>query len=243
MVPNIYRQIDSPFFISHPSSHPTSLPGVQVMSVDILPTQIPQDASSHFSKALMPYLRTLIRQYQGALHSHEHERVEALERATIAQQGELKSVHRWLTTPLREFRQKEKQATESAPLPLVTIAEDPIQDKVKLSGTASKRKVLMLGSGMVARPAVEELSKRTDVRLVVGECSFKVRCNISLCLFLFCWLASNNVLEAPFAREDFEDVVFKQVDLSNLTAVDSLVRDADVVVRSNYDPYAVLSCA
>jgi len=126
------------------------------MSVDILPTQIPQDASAHFSAALMPYLRTLIRQYQGSATSADKERLEALDRATIAQHGALQGVHRWLVGPLREFR----QAAATAPAP---AGGGHVGVRV-----TRKKRVLVLGSGMVARPAVEELGKRTDVQLVVG---------------------------------------------------------------------------
>lgn len=121
------------------------------MSVDILPTQIPQDASAHFSAALMPYLRTLIRQYQGSVTGADTQRLQALDRATIAQHGALQGVHRWLVGPLREFRQG--------------AAAPPGGRHV---GVTQKKRVLLLGSGMVARPAVEELAGRTDVQLVVG---------------------------------------------------------------------------
>lgn len=139
------------------------------MSVDILPTQIPQDASTHFSKALMPYLRTLIRQYQGNLASDDQDRVTALNRATIAQQGALIGKQKWLATPLRDFRQKQKRASEATHCSTPLQAQVPAGDKDKPVGIAPKKKVLLLGTGMVARPAVEEFSKRNDVILVVGN--------------------------------------------------------------------------
>lgn len=69
------------------------------MSVDILPTQLPLDASCHFSNALMPYLRVLVREYQGESIGETKEDaplVEALERATIAKRGRLTEGHGWL---------------------------------------------------------------------------------------------------------------------------------------------------
>lgn len=135
------------------------------MSVDILPAQIPLDASAHFSAALMPYLRTLIRQYQGSLINEDKDKVEALDRATIAQHGELKGAHKWLTTPLRDFR--EKQATGATIIS--PGVQGSIQDKENLAGFVPKKKVLLLGSGMVARPVIEEILKRKGVQLVVGE--------------------------------------------------------------------------
>ncbi|KAF8493580.1 Saccharopine dehydrogenase-domain-containing protein [Gautieria morchelliformis] len=214
--------IDSPFYISRPSSLPPSFPGVQVMSVDILPTQIPQDASAHFSTALMPYLRTLIRQYQGTLGNEEQERVASLGRATIAQHGSLQGAHKWLAAPLRELN--EDRATDLTLIQPDLRARGAIQDKAKLAGSTPKKKVLLLGSGMVARPVVEEFSKRKDVHLVV---------------------ASNNVMDAPFINERFQNVTFKQVDLADIAEVDSLVSDADVVVSllpAPFHPAAAKLC-
>jgi hypothetical protein len=38
-------------------------------------------------------------------------------------------------------------------------------------------------------------------------------------------------MDAPFINEPFQNVAFKQVDLADIAEVDSLVRNADVVVR------------
>ena len=115
------------------------------MSVDILPSSLPLDASEHFCRVLMPYLNALIQEYRG--RSVEQEYSEALKTATVAKDGQLHGTHTWLEAPLDKWRR-------SSP---------------KLEGSPRKQKVLMLGSGMVAGPAVQELCKRSDVELVVGQ--------------------------------------------------------------------------
>jgi alpha-aminoadipic semialdehyde synthase len=62
-----------------------------MMAVDILPTSIPYDASVHFSSVLMPYLRVLLRKYQGKKLQDDEDRAlkKALKNATIAKKGKL----------------------------------------------------------------------------------------------------------------------------------------------------------
>jgi alpha-aminoadipic semialdehyde synthase len=123
------------------------------MSVDILPSSLPLDASQHFSGVLMPYLRTLIDEYRGQPSSREH--LEALNVATVARNGELQGKHRWLAEPVGKW-----QATRAAEL----------ERKAGVAGTLlRKKRVLMLGSGMVAGPAVQEICKRSDVEIIVGQ--------------------------------------------------------------------------
>jgi alpha-aminoadipic semialdehyde synthase len=64
-----------------------------MMAVDILPTSIPYDASVHFSHALMPYLRVLVRQHRGEQleSAAEKEAASGLQNAVIAEKGVLAS--------------------------------------------------------------------------------------------------------------------------------------------------------
>jgi alpha-aminoadipic semialdehyde synthase len=120
------------------------------MAVDILPSSIPLDASVHFSNVLLDYLKVIVREYrrEGAKTGEEKEMREALERATVARDGMLVGKHRWLSEPVAKWRAE--AATQAA-------------EQLK-----PKKKVLMLGSGMVAGPAVDEIAKRSDVELLVG---------------------------------------------------------------------------
>lgn len=137
--------ISEPFFKYRPSTLPAHLPSVQIMSVDILPSSLPLDASEHFCRVLMPYLKAAIQEYRGLPVKQEYS--EALKTATVAKDGQLQGTHTWLEDPLDKWR----------------------RSAVKLEGSPRKKKVLMLGSGMVAGPAVQELCKRSDVELVVGQ--------------------------------------------------------------------------
>lgn len=122
------------------------------MAVDILPTALPREASVHFSNVLSPYLKAVLREYRQTasdkLDSAQQNAHDALERATVARGGVLRESHRWLEGPLGAWR-AQREASEALRL-------------------ARKKRVLMLGSGMVAGPAINEIVKRGDVELVVG---------------------------------------------------------------------------
>ena len=141
--------LSSPFFKVQPSE--PSLPQVQIMSVDILPTSIPLDASRHFSNALMPYLERAMGWYSSDASSNPG-MGEALERATVAVGGALTEKHRWLQQGVDKWR-VEKKAQVIQPATGASI---------------QKKRVLLLGSGMVAGPAVDYIAQRKDVELVVG---------------------------------------------------------------------------
>ncbi|KAG1903451.1 Saccharopine dehydrogenase-domain-containing protein [Suillus fuscotomentosus] len=144
--------LSDPFFKHRPSSLPSHLPSVTIMSVDILPSSLPLDASQHFCGVLMPYLRALIDEYHGRPGSREH--LEALNVATIARNGELQGKHRGLAAHVERW-----QASRAA----------EIASKAGVAETSlRKKRVLMLGSGMVAGPAVQEICKRSDVEIIVA---------------------------------------------------------------------------
>ncbi len=131
-----------------------------MMSVDILPTALSRESSVHFSSVLMPYLRTLVKEYKfGRSHdslktNEDSERLHALERATVASHGHLRDDHKWLEGPLGAWR---GQSRGTHPASAVS------------SGAARKKKVLVLGSGMVAGPAIDEIASHADTELVVGK--------------------------------------------------------------------------
>lgn len=116
------------------------------MSVDILPSELPLDSSKYFSSMLLPYLETLIRMEQGKpLGEQDKVNAAILERGTIVKKGKLAPKHEWLQEHL---------------------------DKLNVASNANmpkpKKRILILGSGMVAGPTVDEISKRRDVELVIG---------------------------------------------------------------------------
>ena len=70
-----------------------------------------------------------------------------MSRATVAQEGRLLGKHTWLGEKVEAWRASSSAEAQTA---------------------VRKRRVLMLGSGMVAGPAVTEICKRGDVELIVG---------------------------------------------------------------------------
>lgn len=154
-----HSTLSAPSFSTRPAALPAHLRDVTVMAVDILPTALPRDASQHFARVLLPYLRTVIGGYHGApvVDGGERGRAEALERATTAKGGVLAERHRWLEDgPLGAWRAQSRVVKSGA------------------GGAPARKKVLMLGSGMVAGPAVDEIARHGDVELVVGKCRLRV---------------------------------------------------------------------
>ncbi|KAJ6584864.1 Saccharopine dehydrogenase-domain-containing protein [Mycena capillaripes] len=198
--------LSSPFYKTRPSALPSYLPSVQMMAVDILPASIPLDASEHFSNALAPYLDNLIEYYRaggaGVLDP-------ALERATIASGGQLAEKHRWLQDSVDKLRMKGLLEPDAV-LPTAPV-EDSSSDEVVIGsmGVLRKKKVLLLGSGMVAGPAVEEIARREDVQLLI---------------------ASNSYVEASKLAQHYPNVECQIIDMKEEDSYARLISEADVVI-------------
>lgn len=189
-----HSTLSEPFFTARPATLPAHLRGVTVMAVDILPTALARDASAHFADVLAPYLRTLVRRYRGAplVDAEEQRRARALERATVAQDGVLAERHRWLEDgPLGAWRAQAEAGW------------------AKAANAPPRKKVLMLGSGMVAGPAVDEIARHGDVELVV---------------------ASNVLDEAQRLTAHHANASAVLVDMGDRQRVGELVKEADLVV-------------
>ncbi|KAF4583903.1 hypothetical protein EYR40_002401 [Pleurotus pulmonarius] len=227
----------------------TSLPAVQIMSVDILPTTIPLDASEHFAEAFKPYLNALIEQYQQFPHnSHkwpdsDDKYMKALDRATIAMNGELTSPHLWLQDNVTKWKaenpsEAQKLADDASSIFLMSLfkgngnnrqhetkaAERQQVYKPSSVGDAAsadvaeanrgyvggkKKRMLMLGSGMVAGPAVDEIARRPDVELLI---------------------ASNSLREVEKLTEHHLNVKYRLIDMKDLSTVSDLISESDVVI-------------
>jgi alpha-aminoadipic semialdehyde synthase len=185
--------LSAPFFYHHVNSDAM----VQIMAVDILPTSIPRDSSIAFSDVLLPYVRQLINGYRPItddakrrLGSYvqekediQRERGEALERATVTRDGTLAPRFAWLKEHVDAWRTRES-LKEKVPENVNEFESRKVdvnretQNGVGATGAlgfGKKKRVLMLGSGMVAGPAVHEIAKRGDVELVIGIVSFRVK--------------------------------------------------------------------
>lgn len=182
--------LSAPFFTTRPPNLPTHLPSITMMAVDILPTALPLEASQHFSSVLLPYLRTLISEYRAedksevagknewraADSADERRRKEALRRATVAQGGELSDTFTWLEAPLNAWSKSKSEAVVDIPAVGSVGGREAPATQYKSHAFEPKKKVLMLGSGMVTGPAIGELCKRTDIQLLVGSCTSLRRC-------------------------------------------------------------------
>lgn len=99
------------------------------------------DASEHFSSCILPYVRQLVVPSVSSADLNE-----SLDRASIVNNGQLVHRHTWLQARVDSLR--------------------PAGPLTHLSNR--KRKVLLLGSGLVASPAVEVFAARSDLHLAVG---------------------------------------------------------------------------
>ena len=84
---------------------------------------------------------------------------EALGRASVARDGKVREGFEWLDEKVRAWR-----AGEAA-----SRAEG---EKGAAAVPGRKKRVLVLGSGMVAGPAVDELAGTGDVEVVVGASAY-----------------------------------------------------------------------
>ncbi|KAI6122567.1 Saccharopine dehydrogenase-domain-containing protein [Pisolithus croceorrhizus] len=198
--------LSEPVFKHRPAFLPSHLPAVHIMSVDILPTSLPLDASNHFSGVLIPYLRALVREYRSVRGSASEEKQcqyeEALERATVAKGGQLVGKHKWLREPVEKWRSAAASSTALAMASSTGPA--PVENTVH-----GKKNVLMLGSGMVAGPAVQEICKREDVELVV---------------------ASNSIDEAKGLTRHLPNAHARFLDVNDSEEMARLIAQADIVV-------------
>lgn len=139
--------------------------GVTVVAVDILPASLPRDASVHFSSKLLRYVRSAVNAYKG-FKDDDVETGDALKRATIASEGRIQPGREWLAEKVEAWRASQGSPTESKHTASDTSSKD---DGLSMRRLAERKKrVLVLGSGMVAGPAVDELAARPDVEVIVG---------------------------------------------------------------------------
>lgn len=171
--------------------------GVTVVAVDILPASLPQDASVHFSERLLRYVRSVVNDYKGA-KDEDVETSNALQRATIASHGRLEKRHEWLAQKVEAW---------------CATQESRRHDTSSIKGpgghVSKKKRVLVLGSGMVAGPAVDELAGRPDVELIV---------------------ASNSLQEAEQLVATYPNARALLITMDDQARVSQLVKESDIVI-------------
>ncbi|KAJ3101305.1 hypothetical protein HDU96_010059 [Phlyctochytrium bullatum] len=135
--------IDQPFFMYDPATetehNDTEGKGVQIMSIDNLPTEMPLEASEYFGDALFPFILELVK------GNFNH---PVLKRATITTNtGKLESGHEKLYPIIEEYGV-------------------PQGSSIKVT---ARKNVLLLGSGYVSAPLVDYLLRSKDVHVTVAS--------------------------------------------------------------------------
>ncbi|KAF5338828.1 hypothetical protein D9758_012081 [Tetrapyrgos nigripes] len=190
------------------------LPEVQMMAVDILPTSIPLDASVHFSDGVMRYLEGVLDRYDPSRWNAQSDEEGELRRATIAQGGKLMDKHEWLGKKVDAWRNE--QPSPATFTPPAGIPQDPSRKPSgQDQGVLRTKRVLLLGSGMVAGPAVEKMAERSDVKLVVASNS---------------GYELNNLRRIGRVASTGNSVEYKEINVGNKTALQELIGQADVVI-------------
>ncbi|CAO3676791.1 unnamed protein product [Umbelopsis vinacea] len=175
--------VDDPFYyydaIKDVVHKDVEKPGYQILGVDILPAELPLESSQHFSNVLSPYVKELVQK-------NNAEAATTLKNAVIADKGSLAQKHEGLYKILG----------------MASTAGSP-------SGVKPQKKVLLLGSGLVAKPLVERLLKRDDIHMKI---------------------ASNSQQEAKALAHGFVNASIADLDIADTENLDKLVSGADVVI-------------
>ncbi|KAI9220705.1 Saccharopine dehydrogenase-domain-containing protein [Blastocladiella britannica] len=136
-------KIDDPWFIYDPVSGKEHKDitgrGTQIMSVDILPAELPLESSQYFGDKLLPILADL---------AHGKTDKAVLQRATIAADGKLLPRHAWLEPKL--------------PAPGSVASSAP-------TAALPRKRIVVLGSGFVAGPLVEYLLRRDEFDVTIAS--------------------------------------------------------------------------
>jgi alpha-aminoadipic semialdehyde synthase len=118
-----------------------------------------------------------VNDYKG-IKGEDAEASNSVKRATIASNGQLQPGRESLAEKVEAWRSSQRSRMEDErPTPDISSGSSGNDGKMRRTMERKKR-VLVLGSGMVAGPAVDELAARPDVELIVGECS------VPLCLVM-----------------------------------------------------------
>lgn len=161
------------------------------------------DSSTYFSGRLMPYVERAVEHANGKPVINDAID-QTLARARIVANSELVPKHEWLQDNVDKWRAEQSFAGGLLP---------------------QKKKILLLGSGLVAGPAVEVFLKRPDVQLTIGM--FTVNLTSPLCELT---AASNNLHEAEALARNRRNVFSRSLDVSDDKALSEAVAAADVVV-------------
>lgn len=198
------------------------------------------DASRHFSAKILPYVQYLVARSKASIRDSNMVSTPDLsaiiDRATIVKDGNLTAPHRWLEQRLSNVSMGDQDSRSPLSLQSGLPRREPSElQQTPYRPTASRRikhKVLLLGSGLVAGPAVEVFSDRRDVSLSIGQygkhqwitrkdCDSADR------------IASNNLAEAEClaGMQSTANIEAVALNVADPKALEEAVAHADVVVR------------
>lgn len=205
--------------------------------MDILPASMPLDASKHFSSALEPYLMELIHEFRtGEPGRHS----AAIKQATIVDNGKLTKDHRWLQQLAAPYLKNTSKGdsiagvlgdySQQTPTDVPShVAVDNTQESAKKFKKINQKNILLLGSGMVAQPAVDFLVCKYGAKLMIGWCYYVF---VTIFFIRYHFSASNNSDELDKLAKPYSDgVETMNVDFSKPENYEALIRLADVVIR------------
>ncbi|KAI8461948.1 Saccharopine dehydrogenase-domain-containing protein [Phakopsora pachyrhizi] len=129
----------------------------QLISIEILPSELPRDASIDFSAAILPYLADLIESKLSDSSTESNSLIKSLENATICKDGKLAPKHQGLSNLLSNFFEKSTQKTQTV-----------VNQVDKVSVGDSQKSVAIFGSGLVAKPAIQVLLSDPNVKLTIA---------------------------------------------------------------------------
>ncbi|SCZ94622.1 BZ3500_MvSof-1268-A1-R1_Chr12-3g04003 [Microbotryum saponariae] len=163
------------------SREPSQKGATQISAVEIYPAALPRDASEHFSESILPYVEALLEEPKTSRVKNGNEIVESLKRATLVEGGQLTPGHEHLYEALKGAQ----------------------------SVGVKRRKVVVLGSGLVAGPAIRTLASRKALDVVV---------------------ASNDLPAAEALAAPYENAKAVALDATRDGVLEELVTSADVVL-------------
>ncbi|OMJ09981.1 Alpha-aminoadipic semialdehyde synthase, mitochondrial [Smittium culicis] len=135
--------IDKPFFYYDPLTdeyhEDIKKDGIQIMSIDNLPTELPAESSSNFSKLLYPVALEMVK------NNFDN---EILKNSLIAENKKLMPEHEHLYEILEDAKKNSSR---------ITVIDN------------SLKKVLLAGSGMVTAPFIKYLENQGNIEVVIAS--------------------------------------------------------------------------
>ncbi|XP_071082800.1 alpha-aminoadipic semialdehyde synthase, mitochondrial-like [Haliotis cracherodii] len=147
--------IDSPFCLydaeQNMETESFAGDGVLICSIDNMPAQIPREATDFFGSLLLPYVKDMLK--SEAKHSfEEYDCSPVVRNAVIASNGSLAPNYEYIDV----LRQKAKDKRRAS-------------HKAQRTSSGIEKRVLLLGAGYVAGPAVDYLLRDSSTHVTVAS--------------------------------------------------------------------------